>query len=302
MNDAILAFYRQQSVWHTVPLPPFPAFRNAVRFLWLLAEISPGDTAAMIENRFPMSSFELLWESPPDNPRLNDLGIHIWSIALDKQPEQIAFCELTLSPDERDRASRFAFPRDRARFIIGRGVLRAILGSYLSVQPAQVHFVYSSRGKPALAALPEQKTLHFNLAHSGGLALVSVTRVCELGIDVEKARDVHDTDEIATHYFSKHEAEQLKKLSKDRHLQAFYNLWTRKEACLKATGDGITELLHQVEVSFLPNDPPRVISITGARQAEQWTLEDLRPAANFVGAVAAPVPGLRVSCWRWPEN
>lgn len=243
-----------------------------------------------------MSSLQFLWNDRPDQCGLNDSDVHVWAADLDAPAEQISAFERTLATDERDRAGRYVFARDRNRFVSGRGLLRAILGTYLEMEPAQVRFVYGPHGKPALSG-----SCHFNVAHCEDLLLVALTRVCPVGIDVERIRALDDAEELAVRFFSPGEIAQLKKVSKDQQAAAFFSLWTRKEAYLKATGQGISELLSQIEVSFLDGQPAKVISISGSPQAAaQWTLKELTPARHFKAALAAAAKGLQLSCWRWP--
>jgi 4'-phosphopantetheinyl transferase len=110
-----------------------------------------------------------------------------------------------------------------------------------------------------------------------------------------------DAERIAERFFSQGECEGLRNLPDAKKLPAFFNLWTRKEAWLKATGDGISDCLGQVEVSFLPDEPARLIRLPGATQdVHNWTLHDLVPASGFVGALAAPANDIRLHCWHWP--
>ncbi len=248
-----------------------------------------------------MSNLELRWSFPPDQWQLNGAEVHVWAASLDKPVGRICSLEQTLSPDERDRAMRFHFERDRNRFIVGRGMLRAILSSYLTIDPGKLHFVYSSRGKPFLTGLPGRCTIHFNLAHSNDLILIALTQFCAVGVDVEWVHSVRDTEKIASHFFSSREVVELMALPKEQRTLAFFNLWTRKEACLKATGAGLSNVIKQIEVSFLPGESVRMLAISGNSQAAAcWTLVDLAPASEFKAAVAAAAKGLRFFCWQWP--
>ena len=122
-----------------------------------------------VQNRPVMPDIDFHWNDPPENWRSNGADIHVWAAALDIPPGQISSYESTLCLSERERAERYHFERDRNRFIVGRGVLRAVLGSYLGVEPAQLSFDYGARGKPVLTDLPDRRTLHFNVSHSDGL-------------------------------------------------------------------------------------------------------------------------------------
>jgi 4'-phosphopantetheinyl transferase len=235
----------------------------------------------------------------PGHELTND-SVHVWVASLDLSAAKISSLKETLSRDECARAERFHSERDQNRFIAGRGLLRAMLGSYLDTPPEQLEFSYSPQGKPALANAPGPNELHFNLAHSRDLIVIAVTRACPVGVDVEWVRPVNEAEGIAERFFSPGEVAKLKALPEAQRLTAFFNLWTRKEACLKATGEGL-EKLEQIEVSFLPDDPARVLAISGnASAAQSWMLVELAPAPGFVGALATPARGLELSCRPWP--
>ena len=147
----------------------------------------------------------------------------------------------SLSTDERGRARRLRFERDRARFVLGRGMLRMILSRYTGVPAEELVFAYGANGKPNLSSISSGDILQFNVAHSDSLALYAVAREYEVGIDVERIHTTDDADEIAARFFSERENIWWRSLPEHRRGEAFFNLWTRKEACLKASGDGLTE-------------------------------------------------------------
>jgi 4'-phosphopantetheinyl transferase len=243
-----------------------------------------------------MAAVEILWSEAPAERELGGADAHVWAVALDGGAGRAESLLPVLSADEQRRADRFIFGRDRNRFICGRGTLRTILGSYTDLEPKKLCFQYGPNGKPSLAG----ELAHFNAAHSDDLMLVAVTRACAIGVDVERVRSLDDAGEIVNRFFTANENAKLRSIPKEAHDLAFFRLWTRKEACLKATGQGITEMLDQIEVSFLPDEPARLISIGGSAMAGvEWTMQELAPAGPFIGAVAAAVRGLRVSCWRW---
>lgn len=248
-------------------------------------------------------SFHLTWPSPPSALSLGAREVHVWTARLNLPPERAAAYEATLSPDERTRAARFFFERDSRRFAAGRGMLRAILGHYLGQMPAQIRFDYSERGKPSLSSSGKSEQLHFNLAHSDELAVVAVSKISGIGVDVEKLRPIKDFAEIAERFFSGRENKALKSAPEHERELCFFNLWTRKEAWLKATGDGIGELLNQVEVSFNPGEPARLLRLfNSATGAKKWSLQELHPAPGYVGALAVRATDFQVHCWRWPEE
>lgn len=245
---------------------------------------------------------EIKWPAPPPLWTLGVREAHVWAVTLAQSAECIGRCAQALSPDEISRAERFHFERDRRRFIAGHGVLRAILGHYVGRQPAQIEFEYSPRGKPTLAESSGSDTFHFNLAHSDDLMLVAVTRGCEIGVDVERLRFMRDAEDVAERLFSARESTRLKALPEGQKRAAFFRLWTRKEACLKATGVGITESLCEAEVSFLPGEQPRLNRLFGDEHAcEKWRLCELAPATGFIAALAVAAPDVRIKGWQWRE-
>jgi 4'-phosphopantetheinyl transferase len=241
----------------------------------------------------------ILWPTAPGSLRLAPDEVHVWAAPLEVSPEVRARLAAALSADERERAAQFKFENLRQRFKAGRGVLRELLGRYLDTDPAVLKLVYADRGKPALAPEFASAGIHFNLAHSDDLALFAFTRAGAVGVDVEWIRPVKDVEELVARFFSPPESERFRKVAAAARPSAFFNLWTRKEAMLKATGEGITGSLSRVEVSFLPGEPARVIRIAGdSESAAQWSLQELSPAEGFVGAVAVRTRDLRMQCWK----
>jgi 4'-phosphopantetheinyl transferase len=208
-----------------------------------------------------------------------------------------------LSPDEQARAARFAFAPLRQRFTAGRAVLRWLLGAYLGIDPATLTFSYGERGKPALEPGPWPHDLAFNLAHSDDVALFALARGGRVGVDVERIRgDVADA-QLAERYFSKREAAELAALSSDQRERAFFQAWTRKEAYLKATGEGLAMPLDQFEVSMDPRAPAALLSINGsASQAARWSLHALHPAPDYAAALVVEGRDWHLTCWDVPSD
>jgi 4'-phosphopantetheinyl transferase len=225
-----------------------------------------------------------LWPLPPASLRFEADSPHVWAVSLRVSPETLRRLLATLSPDEIERAERFHFDLDRQRFIAGRGFLRGILGYYLGAEPAEIEFQYGSNGKPALAGRLAGIGLLFNVAHCESLALVAVNRNSMVGVDVERVRPLPDADDLAARFFSPRERAVYHKSPDGKRPAAFFNIWTRKEAWLKATGEGIGCELDKVE------------------PADRCYLHDLVPAEGFAGALAI-APGARApACWRWNKD
>jgi len=210
--------------------------------------------------------------------------VSVWLAFLDTPA--FRFDEL-LSPEERGRAERFYFQRDRDRFIARRGILRILLGCYLGVEPECVELSRGEKGKPVIAGAPGGDTLHFNLSHSENMALFAFSSEHEIGVDIEQMRDNVEMAQLVERFFSEKEKEEWRALPESQRKEAFFNGWTRKEAFTKATGEGLTMPLDSFDVSLAPGEPARLLGIEGrANAASAWTMLDLRPAAGFAAALA----------------
>ncbi len=207
---------------------------------------------------------------------LPDNNLHIWRFWLNQFSDQIPELSQLLCPEEQQKAKRFHFPKDSFRFTACRGMLRKILGAYLDIEPKQLQFSYGERGKPYLKG----EQLHFNLSHSGDLALYAITKNLPVGIDVEEFKATKPVEKIAQRFFSPREQDIIKSLPPQEQKQAFFRAWTRKEAYLKATGEGLGGGLEEVEVSLLPKEPAKLINMPG------WFLEDIQLGKDYFGAVA----------------
>jgi 4'-phosphopantetheinyl transferase len=194
-------------------------------------------------------------------------------------------CLEILSLDERVRANRYRFEDHRRSYILSRGVLRTLLGCYLSVPPANIQFSYGERGKPDLSGVTTD--IRFNSSRSAGVALYAMTRHCELGVDIEKIRSLQDIEQIADRFFCSEEARELLNLPASRRESAFFNCWSRKEAYIKAVGDGLSMPLNGFRVTVKPDDPVEFVHIGNDRQvAREWTLDSIGIVPGYAAALA----------------
>ena len=225
-----------------------------------------------------------VWLSPPAHPRVSNDEVHVWRVSLD-QSQALKFVVL-LDDDERERADRFRFQEHRNRFVVARGALRTVLGRYLEVEPAALQFSYGRYGKPALAEGFTTNTIKFNLSHSGEFMLLAVTGGREVGIDIELINQEFATTEVAERFFSRREIMSLR--SHARHLQteAFFNCWTRKEAYIKARGEGLTLPLDQFDVSLEPSSAALLDNRISPGDVSRWSLQELHPSHAYCAAVA----------------
>ncbi len=216
-------------------------------------------------------------------------GVHVWSAALDLDDVQITALAALLDAEESARARRFHFERDRRRFTAARGILRTLLGRYLGVSPTSgLVFGYSGRGKPAVSipGLAGNDRVCFNVSHSDGRALFAFARGVEVGIDLEAgARLGDDWPLLARRIFSVREQAELSTVAPERRRAAFLNGWTRKEAYLKATAQGIVDGLASIEVTLDPAQPPALLNVPDGQNARDWALYDLRTDERFAAAL-----------------
>lgn len=241
------------------------------------------------------------WYPPPKVLTLGSDEVHVWRASLDLPASRVRGLQQTLAADERARAERFYFQKDREHFIVARGVLRDILGRYLDMQPGQLRFCYSPNGKPALAREFGGDALRFNLSHSHGLALYAVNSGREIGVDIERIRHDLAKEQIAERFFSPHEVSVLHALPANMQKEAFFTCWTRKEAYIKATGKGLTFPLDIFDVSLVPGEPAALLSTKwDPQEASRWSLQELNPGPGYVAAIAVEGHHWRLKCWQWP--
>ncbi len=239
------------------------------------------------------------WRLPPADMSPPTQGIHVWCTALERPAAQLDRFVRLLSPDEHARAGRFHFERDRRRFIVGRGALRMILSRYLQVDPERLRFGYSARGKPYL--LPELNwcALQFSLAHSNELVVYAFVCKSAVGIDLEYVHPLADAEQLAARFFAPGEVAALQALPDDQKLAAFFNCWTRKEAYIKARGDGLAYPVDHFQVSLAPGEPARLLKIEGsAEEAARWFMAAFMPDPAYIAALAVEGCASDLEFWR----
>lgn len=219
--------------------------------------------------------------SPPDLPLAT---AHVWKRNLRGSESEINACCELLSEEEREKVARYRVERPRTDYILTRGTLRSLLSKYLRIAPQEISFRYTQYGKPFLAI---DSDLAFNVSHSEGLALLAFTRKRDIGVDVEKLRPQTDARKLAERFFSVHEREALRALTGDELHAAFFRCWTRKEAYIKAKGEGLSLPLHEFDVSIEP-DPAEALIATRPDPAEatRWILRNLQTDRGYAAAVA----------------
>lgn len=237
---------------------------------------------------------------PPSGLKLKADEIHIWFGILDQPVYEFRRFIQTLDRDERTRAGLFHFQKDRKRFIARHGILRMILGRYLGVKPSEVRFYRGKNGKPALTETFGKETIRFNLSHSDSVALFAFSRNHEIGVDIEQIRDIPEMDHIVELSFCPREKAFFRALPQGNRRDAFFDYWTRKEAYIKATGEGLSQALDRVDVTFVPREAAKLVRIEGdSIRASRWSIQELKPVFGFAAAFAVEGQGSRLHCWQW---
>src|SRR5688500_13073379 len=225
--------------------------------------------------------------APPGTLVLGPDQVHVWRASLRPAADVLARLEAHLSPDERARAARFRFPQHRTAFVAGRGVQREILARYTGLPPAALTYREGSHGKPELDGPPAASGIRFNVSNSGDLALYALTLRREIGVDLEQLKPMPDGVDIAKRFFSAPENEVFAALADEVRDLAFFLCWTRKEAYIKAVGEGLSMPLDRFDVTFAPGEPARILRTRGnPAEAERWTMLALEPGPGYVGALA----------------
>ena len=207
-------------------------------------------------------------------------------LRLEVSIEEIRALRELLSDSERLRADRFAFDRDRNRFIVARARLRELLATRLSVPPRSVEFTYGPHGKPALSSRFAVSGLRFNVSHTDDVAIYAFSHGREIGVDIEMIRPITDADNIAAQFFSRRENEAYLALESNEKPLGFFYCWTRKEAFIKAIGEGLYHPLDSFDVSLSPGEPAKILRIDDIPGSEcGWCLNSFSPMPGLIAAV-----------------
>jgi 4'-phosphopantetheinyl transferase len=235
------------------------------------------------------------WSPPAEERVLSSDATHVWRASLEIDPAILQRLKSTLAEDELGRAERFIFDQDRNRFIAARGILRDVLARYLQCSPQTIEFVYGARGKPAISSGSSPDPIRFNLSHSHSLALIGLARERELGIDVEMIRPEFASEQIAKRYFSAKEIDELSRLPTELRTEGFFLCWTRKEAYIKAKGEGLYIPLDSFDVSLTPGLPPELNSSDCSR----WRLRSLSPESGYEAAIVEEGNSSQLRYFSW---
>lgn len=213
-------------------------------------------------------------------------GIDVVVTSLIATHECVRAASGILAPDERRRADRFVNDRDRRRFIMARSRLRELLSERIEVAPESIPFEYGPHGKPSLATRDRAPDIRFNIAYSEDLAVYAFALATEVGVDVERLRVIEDADRVAERAFSPYERRAYRALSEGERPLGFLTCWTRKEAFIKATGQGLSCPLDSFDVTLAPGEPAEILRVGNVSGTEcGWRLQSFVPSRGFVAAL-----------------
>jgi 4'-phosphopantetheinyl transferase len=220
-------------------------------------------------------------------------AVVVWLANLPQVSDSLTALEALLDKRERDRATRFRFPEDRARFIAGRGLLRHGLSLYAPQVPAAMELAYSSMGRPVLPGGYEAP--QFSISHTRDVVALAFASGAQVGIDLEFTHPAVDQLELAERIMSEEDFQAFAALPREEKQPTFYRVWTRKEAYLKARGEGIATGLRDISVSF--KEGP-ITTVTDRRDASAatWRLHALPLPAGYAGCVACDEAERTVTC------
>lgn len=209
-------------------------------------------------------------------------AVHCWLISLAREAN-----DGLLDDKERERAARFHFERDRRRFIAGHDAIRCILARYVNTPPGALQFSIAEGGRPSLT----MPAVNFNYSCSDDLGLLAISRTAILGADIEAVRVSEDLQRVARRMFSPAELDMLNGLDKEAWADGFFNCWTRKEAVVKAMGEGLSAPLQSFDVSLRPDDEAEILRATGAcGVAKSWALRAFIPQHGYRAAIVTDIP------------
>lgn len=230
-----------------------------------------------------------VWQHPPKTLALTTDAVHVWRADTRSLAHHLDRFAQTLTADEQTRANRYRSDLHRQDFMINRGILRSLLARYLNCSPVELHFTYGTHGKPALTQ--PTSSLCFNVSHSQGMALYAIALNRPVGIDVEQIRPI-DADQIASRFFTPNEYAALCALPPEKRQDAFFRLWTHKEALVKATGEGLHGL-KQTDIAFLLNPQATQPNL------QNWFLHQIELDSRYKGAIAIQGKPSHINQWLW---
>ena len=230
--------------------------------------------------------------NPDSRDHLNG-HVVVWIAQVSREHNSLSSLDRFLDDRERARAERFRFPEDRARFVLGRSLVKTGLGHYLQIPAASIELSYTDRDRPIFLA---NNSIQFSISHTQDLVAVAFTSHAHVGIDVEFMQAKSDLLALAKRILSDDDYQKFQTLPATELTDAFFRIWTRKEAYLKASGEGITDGLQKISVSFSADEITSVQDSRNASNVDSWRLITLPTPAMYKGSVACDDIAKKVDC------
>lgn len=250
--------------------------------------------------RYCMELVKPIWRSPHSHLELLLEDVHIWIVSFDQLGAYMTKMARYLSSDERARAGRFRFERDRTRFILSHGALRTLLAGYLSADPSQLCFHPGTYGKPRLSGKYAETQIQFSLSRSSRFSLFGFTRCRRIGVDIEEIRSMPDVEHVAALLFSRYEKQVWNRLPAHLKNMAFFSGFVRKEAYVKAMGKGFFHPPQDVEVSIELEEPIQIVRVDESEEGgSRWCIQQLDLADDHMAVLVTENGPCRISCWIW---
>jgi 4'-phosphopantetheinyl transferase len=232
-----------------------------------------------------MQNNNSLWRVQSDHLKALPNEVQVWCARLDLPQEQLNRLALNLSAEELTRAGRKSTVAECWKFIAGRGMLRELLSRVTGRPAHRLEIDYSTCGKPELIQPLHARRLWFNLSYAGPMVMYALSYDRPVGVDLAAVQPISQMEALSMRHFSADERETLMQLPLASRLAGFFNCWTRKEAYLKARGDGFTIPLRWFSVSLRPGETPRLVHTPDQAEARRWLFRHLEPAPGYVSAL-----------------
>ena len=237
-----------------------------------------------------------VWKNFNWDIKLSQKGIHLFLCDLDMLKVKYDFFYFLISKEEKEKAKKFHFERDKICYVTSHGILRTILSQYLNLHTNKILFETNDFGKPSLKN-HSRKAVFFNLSHSKDFCLIGINPISDIGVDIEFIKEDFEFENIVERYFVKNEIDQIfVNPNKELQRQAFYNCWTRKEAFIKAVGKGLSIPLNNFEVE-VNNSRPEIKIYSDSPNKENWKLLPIEINKDYKGAFCTRNINIKIDYW-----
>ena len=245
----------------------------------------------LIEKRVKLIIGYLKTSTPPfqlkNTVKSNQLDneVHIWSAVLDQPKTVIDGYYSILSDYEREMVNKYKSEELKNRQIISKGVLRVLIAKYTNFSPNEINLYYNEFGKPFVSGDSDGNNLFFNLSHSDNIAVFIFSKNWNVGIDVERVKELADMESVVNLCFSESEKKWFGKIQSAKKKEIFYKIWTSKEAYIKAIGKGLSFSPNRISLVQKTDNELFINEINGDKDYSRWKLITFKPHPDFISSV-----------------